>query len=175
MINLPRTLLAMSALALTAAAVLGAQYMGSPAADVPHTKQQAPRVDADAALRFATITITIDPKGSPLAAYQFEITSDQAFMVVGLDNAGHRVFDGPPHYDRSADGSQIDKLIVADFSTWPGDELLADSQAVAVIHVALEGTDPNLSLELTAAADANGQRIDADISYKIQLPERLGQ
>ena len=134
------------------------------------------------AVRFATITVTIDPGGVPLAAYQFEIAAGHAFTVVGLDHAGHPSFSDPPHYDRTAALDGTDRLIIADYSTRPIGQLIAKPQRVAVIHAAFtvepghdaEQLAESVALTLTAAADSEGNRIDADITYEIHLAERPG-
>lgn len=147
------------------------------------SKQQAGD-NADApALRFATVTVTIDPKGVPLAAYQFEIAAGHAFTVVGLDSAGHPSFSDPPRYDRAAAAEGTDRLIVADYTTRPIGQLVAKPQRVATIHAAFTVDDEttraqladSIALTLTAAADAEGNRIDADITYDLHLAERPGQ
>ena len=147
--------------------------------------------------RFATITVTIDPGGVPLAAYQFEITAGWSFTVVGLDHAGHPAFADPPRYDRriagagaeagGGGGGGTDRLVVADYSTDAAEVLIDRPQQVAVIHAAFTppehaggGVDLDtlaqaIDLTLTAAADAAGEHIDAKITYDLHLAERPGQ
>lgn len=146
----------------------------------PGNAQKVQPVDPPPGVRFATITVTIDPKGAPLAAYQFEITADHAFTVVGLDNAGHPSFSDPPRYDRAAAADGTDRLIIADYATLAAGQLVAKPQRVAVIHAAFTLDDAGqladgISLTLTAAADPAGNRIDADMTYDLHLAERPGQ
>lgn len=152
----------------------------TPAPPLDPVAKLANKADALPAIRFATITVTIDPKGAPLAAYQFEITADHAFTVVGLDNAGHPSFSDPPRYDRAAAADGTDRLIIADYATLAAGQLVAKPQRVAVIHAAFTLDDAGqladgISLTLTAAADPAGNRIDADITYDLHLAERPGQ
>lgn len=160
----------------------------APTAEAPLAKQAQPADRAAApvpgpAVRFATITVTIDPKGAPLAAYQFEVSAGHAFTVVGLDHAGHPSFADPPRYDRAAAADGTDRLIIADYATLAAGQLVAKPQRVAVIHAAFAldaGDDTGqltdgIALTLTAAADPAGNRIDADITYDLHLAERPGQ
>lgn len=155
----------------------------TPAPPWVQSAKQAPDADTPPALRFATITVTIDPKGAPLAAYQFEIEAGHAFTVVGLDHAGHPAFADPPRYDRAAAADGTDRLIIADYATLAAGQLVAKPQRVAVIHAAFTldaGDDAGqladgIALTLTAAADPAGNRIDADITYDLHLAERPGQ
>jgi hypothetical protein len=173
-------------LAATSAIALASGHTGRDAQNATAAapvKQAERAVEAAPAVRFATITVTIDPKGVPLAAYQFELTAGHAFTVVGLDHAGHPAFADPPRYDRAAAADGTDRLIVADYSTRPAGELIAKPQAAAVIHAAFwvgDDTDPEaladrIAVTLTAAADPAGNRIDADIAYDLHLAERPGQ
>ncbi len=173
-------------LAATSAIALASGHAGRDARNATAAapvKQAERAVEAAPAVRFATITVTIDPKGVPLAAYQFEVTAGHAFTVVGLDHAGHPAFADPPRYDRAAAADGTDRLIVADYSTRPAGQLVAKPQRVAVIHAAFTldaGDDAgqltdSIALTLTAAADPAGNRIDADITYDLHLAERPGQ
>ncbi|MEM9416446.1 MAG: hypothetical protein AAGA29_13370 [Planctomycetota bacterium] len=162
-------------------------------ADSPSTAKRLQRVtehqQADAAqpdnasppLRFATLTVSIDPKGAPLAAYQFELTAGHAFTVVGLDNANHPCFPDAPRYDRSANANATDRLIVADYTLLPADQLITKPQATATIHAMftldvdtdLDALAASVTLAITAAADADGNPIDADITFDLHFA--LGQ
>ena len=68
---------------------------------------------------FHTLDITIDPKGQPLGAYQFELTSDNAsFTVVGVEGGEHAAFDHgrPPYFDPIATQGDNDRLILAEYA-----------------------------------------------------------
>lgn len=162
---------------------------GKQARPAAEAKQAEPREPDNAApaIHFAVITVSIDPKGTPLAAYQFELTAGHAFTVVGLGNAENPSFPGPPRYDRTADTDTTDRLIVADYSTTAVGQLIAKPYPVATIHAAftlLPGTDADdalgqiadtIALTLTAAADTDGNRIDADLTFDLHPPQRPGQ
>ncbi|XAM01381.1 hypothetical protein OT109_08295 [Phycisphaeraceae bacterium D3-23] len=158
-------------------------------ATAKHTRTAPPQKQAEPdnaarppATRFATLTVSIDPKGAPLAAYQFEVTAGHAFTVVGLDNAGNPTFPDAPRYDRSANADATDRLIVADYSTAGPGQLIAKPYPVATIHAAFvldADTDINrlidsVALALTAAADADGNPIDADITFDLHFAQGQG-
>lgn len=131
---------------------------------------------------FATIDITIDPKGQPLGAYQFEMTVNHgAFMVVGIEAGEHAAFDHgrPPYYDRKVDQQHTDRLIVAEYARpkHAAKDLPTTPTRVVTVHFAIlehaVGPGPQtLQLTLTTAGNAAGERIDADISYTFRTPER---
>lgn len=128
---------------------------------------------------FAAVTVTVDPKGQPLGAYQFELTSpDAAFTVVGVEGGDHPAFDHgrPPYFDPVTRDKQGDRLIVAEFALpeLEADALPAEAVRVATVHVMfaepVEG-NPELAFKLTAG-NADGNPIDAELTYEIKLPER---
>jgi len=131
---------------------------------------------------FATIDITIDPLGQPLAAYQFELTSeDTSFTVVGVEAGEHKAFDHgrPPYFDPIATQGETDRLILAEYAlpTLDADQLPTDAIRVATIHVMFTGPpheheQPTIQLKLTTAGNADGERIDAQISHTFRTPER---
>lgn len=132
---------------------------------------------------FATLDITIDPKGKPLGAYQFELSSKNGdFRVVGIEAGDHPAFDHerPPYYDRVADERQTERLIIAEFARA---DLVADAlptQPVLIVklHVMLVRDkaeiekDPAFELTLITAGDTDGKKIDAKLSHTLQIPER---
>ena len=131
---------------------------------------------------FATIEITIDPLGQPLGAYQFEMTSDDtSFTVVGVEAGEHAAFDHgrPPYFDPVAKQGETDRLILAEYAR-PAlgvDQLPTEAVRVATVHVMFDGPvqdneQPAIQFNLTAAGSADGERIDADISYTFRTPER---
>jgi len=150
--------------------------------DLSKQDDAAPHAAAPA-MTFATITVAIDPQGTPLAAYQFELRAEAGFKVVGLDNAGHHGFSDPPYYDLNAAANGTDRLIIADYALLPPDELSGELQTVAVVHAVFNlpldedhaAIADGLSLTLTTAADSDGTRIDADISYDLHFAQRQDQ
>lgn len=137
---------------------------------------------AEEATTFATIDITIDPLGQALGAYQFELTTEDAtFTVVGVEAGDHAAFDRgrPPYFDPIATQGETDRLILAEYAkpALDADQLPNDATRIATVHVmfiAQPGEDepPTIQLTLTAAGNADGERIDAKISYSFRTPER---
>jgi len=134
---------------------------------------------------FMAVDITIDPQGQPLGAFQFEMTSpDTSFTVVGVEAGDHDAFDHgrPPYFDPIAQRDQTDRLILAEYAkpALKADQLPTDPVRVATVHVMLtipehdqpEPPEPLIQLTLTAAGNAEGERIDANISYSFRNPER---
>jgi hypothetical protein len=131
---------------------------------------------------FLSIDLTVDPKGQPLGAYQIEMTSpDTSFTVVGVESGEHTAFDHgrPPYFDPVVQKDQTDRLILAEYAkpALKADELPTEVVRVATVHVMVEFTDepnpePLIQLTLTAAGNAEGERIDADVSYSFRTPER---
>ncbi|MBX2850580.1 MAG: hypothetical protein KTR15_02395 [Phycisphaeraceae bacterium] len=133
-------------------------------------------------ITFATLDITIDPQGNPLGAYQFELTSnDVSFTVVGVEAGEHAAFDHgrPPYFDPVAKQGETDRLILAEYAKpqLDADQLPNESTRVATVHIMFDGPvreneDPTIQLKLTAAGNAEGERIDAQISHTFRTPER---
>ncbi len=134
--------------------------------------------------RFLSIPLTIDPQGTALAAYQIEITARRGtFKVVGVgtpvrpvDERGGSVFPGtdPPRYDRDAAAAgPIDRLIVADFSLKPAQQLPTAVVTVATVEVYVEDLNfsaDDLILTLQAAADPQGVPIPNATVRSAPLP-----
>ena len=131
---------------------------------------------------FATITITVDPKGVPLGAYQVELTSpDASFRVIGVEAGEHPAFDHgrPPYFDPVAQQGDADRLILAEYARprLEADALPNAPVVVATISVLFEGgalvdEQPPLQLQLMTAGDADGNKINADARYTLTIPER---
>lgn len=132
---------------------------------------------------FLTIDLTIDPKGQPLGAYQIEMTSpDTAFTVVGVEAGEHPAFDHgrPPYFDPIAQQDGTDRLIVAEYAKprLAADQLPSEAVRVVTVHAMLPAVpedgapEPLIQLTLLAAGNADGERIDADVSYSFRTPER---
>lgn len=131
---------------------------------------------------FQTIQVTIDPQGKPLGAYQFELTAEKGtFTVVGLEAGDHPAFDHdrPPYFDRSTLQRGTDRLIVAEYARPDVKTHALPTKPVhlVTVHVMSDapiGTEQNdIELKLITAGDADGQLIDATVSYTIpERPER---
>lgn len=116
------------------------------------------QIAAEDATRFLPIEVHIDPgHGSPLAAWQFDLTCDDpAVRIVGLEGADHAAFNTPPFYDPAA--MKTNRVIAAAFNTAPSEALPADKLRVATVMVMIPaGSTPSFALTLTAAADADAK------------------
>jgi hypothetical protein len=117
-----------------------------------------------APVRFQTREVFVDPKGRPLAAYQLELTSDPArVMLVGIEGGEHPAFANPPYYDPAALNHH--RVILAAFST--SSDLPATRTRVATLHLHITADDerlPEFSHKLISVADSNGVSIAAEIS-----------
>ncbi len=118
--------------------------------------------DTDDDIRFAAVDVFIDSGDLPLAAYQFELTTDnESVAIVGAEGGEHRAFnkERPPYYDPKALHAE-GRIIIADYST--EDDLPTGRTRVARVMVQIEG-EPRAaySVKLIAAASNDGQSIDA--------------
>ena len=117
-------------------------------------------VEADD-IRFEAIDIFVDSGDVPLAAYQFELSSDtKGVEFVGIEGGEHAAFNEPPYYDPKAMNNS--RVILAAFST--GKDLPKGRSRVARIHVQLEG--PGLKeyrTKLSVSATTDGKEIPATV------------
>ncbi|MEX0654408.1 MAG: hypothetical protein WD534_16485 [Phycisphaeraceae bacterium] len=121
--------------------------------------------------RFLSVPVYLDAGDEPLAAYQFQLSASQGRMrVVGVENGEHAAFAEAPYFDREAvSQGRADRIIVAAFSTLPGDQLPAGRTRVATVHAYVEGdTEPQWQLELIRAGNTAGQPIPAAIDTVAQ-------
>ncbi len=122
-------------------------------------------------IRFAPLHIYLDSGNQALAAYQFELkaTASKSALakagvkIVGVENGEHPAFKEPPYYDPAA--LTNDRIIIAAFST---DKNLPKGRTrITTIQLQIIGdAEPEYKLELTVAADANGNEIPAKITYE---------
>lgn len=120
---------------------------------------------ADTGIRFAALEIFLETE-EPLAAWQFELRESSGRMrVVGVENGESDVFGDAPYYDLEAVvGGTADRIVVADYSLNPTDELPSGRSRIATIHVQLQGAAaPDYVLNLVAAGGASGEPIQASI------------
>jgi len=123
-----------------------------------------PAAAARPGVRFAFVNVYVDSGDAPLAAWQCELTEKTGAMrIVGVEGGDHPAFKRPPHYDPAA--LQRSRVIVAAFNT--GKDLPRGKTRVARVHVQITGEGaPDYSVKLTAAASADGKRIDAKVSHE---------
>lgn len=117
--------------------------------------------------RFEAVAIYLESR-VPVAAWQFQLHEASGRMrVVGVENGESDAFDGAPYYDLEAvSEGDADRIIVADYSLRPPDELPNGRQRVATVHVQLQGSaEPDYTLRLMAAGGADGESIEASIEF----------
>jgi hypothetical protein len=122
-------------------------------------------------VRFAFVDVTIDPKGTPLAAYQVEIVARDAARVklAGVEGGDHAAFKTPPYYDPAAlNGNRI---ILAAFNT--AADLPRTPFRAARLHVQITGSDAaQFDAKLIVASAADGTAIPA---ARVSVSEGAGQ
>jgi hypothetical protein len=111
--------------------------------------------------RFTAVNVYIDPKGQPLAAYQFELMAQGAGVtLVGVEGGEHPAYAEPPYYDPKANVEN--RIVIAGFNT--GDNLPTHRTRVATIMLRVTGaTPPNYVAKLQVSASGDAKPIDADI------------
>jgi hypothetical protein len=115
-------------------------------------------------VHFAPLHIYLDSGNKSLAAFQFELKAAVGqIKIVGVEGGEHPAFNQPPYYDPAA--LMSDRIIIAAFNT--GNDLPTGKTRVATIHLQIVGdTEPRYELELTVAADADGNKIPAEITFE---------
>ncbi|MFO7654135.1 MAG: hypothetical protein R6X25_09970 [Candidatus Krumholzibacteriia bacterium] len=115
-------------------------------------------------LRFVAVDILVDSGRDRLAAWQLDITDPTGrARIVGVEGGEHPAFADPPHHDPRA--LQRGHIILAAYST--ADDLPRGLTRVARLHLTVEGTaPPHLRTALVAAADPDGRRIDAGVTWR---------
>jgi hypothetical protein len=104
--------------------------------------------------RLETVDVYIDTGDQPLAAFQFELTSNA--KIVGIENGV--LDDTPPYYDPAA--LQGGRIIVADFTTAPNPP--SGKIRVATLMFYAEAKSEYV-VKLVAAAVPGGKRMEAKI------------
>ena len=130
----------------------------------PKTARPEPQQTQSESIRFAPLHIYIDSGQAPLAAYQFELKTLAGHVeIVGVEGGEHPAFTHAPYYDPAALANN--RIIIASYST---DAQLPTGQTrIATLHLQITGDiEPEYELELTVAADADGRRTPATITYK---------
>ena len=150
--------------------ILSCLWLSAVAAQSSTTTE--PNLNAEAAepqtasylVRFAPLRIYIDTSDKKLAAYQFELKAAVGqIKIVGVEGGSHPAFQAPPYYDPAA--LMNNRIIIADFNT--GQNLPQAKTLVATLHLQITAdVEPEYELELAVAADGQGTRIPATISYQ---------
>jgi hypothetical protein len=118
--------------------------------------------DAAGPVRFAAVQVYIDAGQTPLAAYQFEVTTRTGNVaLVGIEGGDHPAFKSAPYYDTRA--LLQNKVIVAAFST--AADLPRGRTRVATLMVQITGdAEPAYDAKLVTAASADGKPIAATVT-----------
>ena len=114
--------------------------------------------------RFDYLDIYLDPHGTPVAAYQFELNVDPAAAtIVGVEGGDHPAFKSAPYYDPAA--LTRNRIVVAAFNT--GSDLPNTKTRIARLHLRVTSPNPDYHLHLDTAAGADGRETkDAVISVE---------
>ena len=121
-------------------------------------------------VRFAALDIHLE-SAEPVAAWQFELSESASRMrVVGVENGDSPAFARAPYYDRKVvNDGRADRIIVADFTLRPGNELPIGRVRIATVHVRLTGdSEPEYVLRLVTAGNAEGKPVPATVHLDIQ-------
>jgi hypothetical protein len=110
---------------------------------------------------FVFVHAYIDPKGQPLAAYQFELTAKGSDVtLVGVEGGEQPAFADRAYYDPKANAQN--RIVIAAFNT--GDNLPNTRTRVATIMLRVGGTEPPVyTAKLDVAASSDAKAIDATI------------
>ena len=118
--------------------------------------------------RFEAVAIYLE-SDEPVAAWQFELSEASGRMrVVGVENGDSAAFDGAPYYDLQAvNEGEADRIVVADYSLRPAEELPTGRSRIATVHVQLQGSaEPEYALSLMAAGGEDGEPVAASIELE---------
>ncbi|MDB5321572.1 MAG: hypothetical protein JWN40_3203 [Phycisphaerales bacterium] len=121
---------------------------------------EAPPLQAS---RFTYVDVMIDPKGQPLAAWQFEFAAEVGTIsLVGVE-AGDAPAYGkrPPYYDPAALAGH--RIIVGDYSLDPNLPKIRTRVARLMLEVRGDAK-PQYVTKLMAAANADGKTIPVELS-----------
>lgn len=115
-------------------------------------------------VRFAPLHVYLDSGNQKLAAYQFELKATAGQVkIVGIENGEHPAFEEPPYYDPAALAN--DRIIIAAFST--DKDLPKGRTRITTIQLQIIGdVEPQYDVDLTVAADENGNEIPAKITLE---------
>jgi hypothetical protein len=107
---------------------------------------------------FTYVDVFIDPHGTPLAAYQFELRATSGDVkLVGIEGGEHAAFAKPPYYDTRA--LLNDRIVIAAFNT--GSDLPSSKTRVARLMVRVgAGERPKYDVKLQVAASADAKPLD---------------
>lgn len=127
-------------------------------------------VDNPGQTHFSTVDILLDSGDNTLAAYQLEFKATAGDVkIVGIEGGEHPTFNEPPFYDPKA--MQQQRVILASFNTADADDLPTGRTRIATIHLHVTGeTEPQFAIDLTVAADEQGNPIHAETELQGHNP-----
>ena len=114
--------------------------------------------------RFVPLHVYLDSGDAPLAAYQLDLAADpeSGVAIVGIEGGDHAAYHEPPYYDPAA--MRQERVIIADFSTLPNEQLPTGRTRIATIHLMTTGDDdPAFETHLVASATTDGTRIHVTV------------
>ena len=129
---------------------------------------RVPETSGSPDARFVAMDIFVDSGSKTLAAYQIEITSQDApgqTLLSGVEGGEHPAFEAPPRYDAQAlhpQDNQPCRIIIAAFDV--GHDLPRGKTRVARLHMQYRGPSdsmPQLVARVMASATEGGEKIDA--------------
>jgi len=138
--------------------------LGSMCLIVPVLGQRAEYPTETPKIRFAPLHVYVDSGERGLGAFQFELKAfGGQIKIVGVEGGEHSAFEEPAYYDPAALANN--RIIIAAFST--AKELPTGRTRIATIHLQITGErKPEYELELAVAADADGEKIPAKITFE---------
>lgn len=115
-------------------------------------------------VRFAPLHVYADSGEKALAAFQFELKAVAGRVeIVGIEGGEHKAFSEPGYYDPAALANN--RVIIGAFNT--GADLPTGRTRIATIHLQITGeSEPKYEIELTVAADSQGEEIPAEITFE---------
>ena len=122
----------------------------------------APGEPAALPSRFTYVDVMIDPKGQPLAAWQFEFTAQAgSISLVGVEAGDAPAYaKRPPYYDPAALAGH--RIIVGDYSLDPN--VPKTKTRVARLMLEVRGdAKPQFTTKLMAAANTDGKTIPVEL------------
>lgn len=148
--------------ALVLTAIVAAMLL-SAVAPTRHGRSGDPTASSDA-VRFETVDVTIDAGDEGLAAYQFELMTNEGVTIVGVEGGERGAYVEAPFYDAAALAGG--RIIVGALAS--GDVPPRGATRVARLHMRVEGgVEPRYECVLRIAATAQATKIrDAAIGVR---------
>ncbi len=136
--------------------------VGADRSTIPTQESGSSSSTEEAAVRFASVSVYIDPQAQPLAAWQIEIDAGTpGVKLVGIEGGDASAFHDPPYYDPQA--LLGGRIVIAAFSL--AKDLPTQKNRVARLMVQIPGhARPNYAAKLQVAASPDSRTIPATVS-----------